>query len=70
MPESIYKLKNDTVIPVGEVANAKDFVTSNDIMIVPIISGSGIRIKILEGMALGKPVIATTIAAEGLGLNA
>jgi glycosyltransferase involved in cell wall biosynthesis len=69
MPESIYKLKNDTVIPVGEVANAKDFVTSNDIMIVPIISGSGIRIKILEGMALGKPVIATTIAAEGLGLT-
>ncbi len=69
MPESIYKLKSDTVIPVGEVANAKDFVTSNDIMIVPIISGSGIRIKILEGMALGKPVIATTIAAEGLGLT-
>jgi glycosyltransferase involved in cell wall biosynthesis len=69
MPESVRKLQTENVVPVGEVSDAKEFVVSNDIMIVPIVSGSGIRIKILEGMALGKPVIATTIAAEGLGLT-
>jgi glycosyltransferase involved in cell wall biosynthesis len=33
---------------------------------VPLFAGSGMRIKIVEGMALGKIVIATTIALEGI----
>ena len=32
----------------------------------PISSGSGMRIKIIEGMALGKVIISTTIGAEGI----
>ena len=40
--------------------------TSKQIMVVPLLSGSGIRIKIIEAMSIGKTVIATTIAAEGL----
>ena len=35
-------------------------------MIVPLLTGSGIRIKILEAMAMGKIVISTTIGASGL----
>ena len=31
------------------------------------VSGSGIRIKIMEAMAMGKCIVATSIAAEGLG---
>jgi glycosyltransferase involved in cell wall biosynthesis len=34
--------------------------------IVPLLSGSGIRIKIIEALALKKPVIATSIAAQGI----
>lgn len=37
--------------------------------IVPLTAGGGTRIKILEAMAWGVPVIATPLAAEGLGLN-
>jgi glycosyltransferase involved in cell wall biosynthesis len=37
------------------------------ISIVPIRHGSGIRVKILESMALGAPVVSTTMAAEGIG---
>lgn len=33
---------------------------------VPLFSGSGIRIKIIEGMALGKAIVSTTIGAEGI----
>jgi glycosyltransferase involved in cell wall biosynthesis len=40
--------------------------TSKQIMVVPLLSGSGIRIKIIEAMSIGKTVIATTIAAEGI----
>jgi glycosyltransferase involved in cell wall biosynthesis len=35
-------------------------------MVVPLLSGSGIRIKIIEGMACRKPVISTTTGAEGI----
>jgi hypothetical protein len=37
------------------------------ISVVPIRLGSGIRVKILESMALGAPVVSTTMAAEGIG---
>jgi glycosyltransferase involved in cell wall biosynthesis len=39
------------------------------IMIVPLFSGSGIRIKILEGMAMKKTVITTAIGAEGIAVT-
>jgi len=37
-----------------------------DIMIAPLLSGSGMRVKIIEAMALGKVVITTKIGAEGI----
>ncbi len=36
------------------------------IMVVPLFSGSGIRVKILEGMGLGKCIISTTLGAQGI----
>ncbi len=39
-----------------------------DIAVVPLSEGGGTRLKILEAMAVGVPVVATPIAAEGLGL--
>lgn len=61
-------LANDRkdVFIVGEVDDSVRFMTSKQIMVVPLLSGSGIRIKIIEAMSIGKTVIATTIAAEGL----
>jgi glycosyltransferase involved in cell wall biosynthesis len=35
-------------------------------MIVPVLSGSGIRVKIIEGMALGKTIVTTTLGAAGI----
>ena len=49
-----------------EVSDAVDFVSSKDVCIVPLKSGSGIRIKILEAMAAGKLVISTTVGAQGI----
>jgi glycosyltransferase involved in cell wall biosynthesis len=58
------KLQNVEVL--GEVDNARDFIGKNDIMIVPLLSGGGIRIKIIEGMAMAKTVISTKVGAEGI----
>ena len=35
-------------------------------MIVPLQSGSGLRIKIVEGLAYGKAIVSTSIGAEGI----
>lgn len=66
MPQWLLKTDLDGVHVVGEVADSIRFMTSKQIMVVPLLSGSGIRIKIIEAMSIGKTVIATTIAAEGI----
>ena len=66
MPDWLLKLNQKNVEVVGEVDDAIDFINDNQVMVVPLFSGSGMRIKIVEGMALGKTVIATTIALEGI----
>jgi glycosyltransferase involved in cell wall biosynthesis len=50
----------------GEVEDAKSFVGSMTVMIAPLFAGSGLRMKIIEAMSLGKTVVATPVAAEGL----
>ena len=66
MPEWLKALKNPHVDVIGEVPNAKEFVANHDVAIVPLLSGSGIRIKIIESMAMGKAVITTMVGAEGI----
>lgn len=52
----------------GEVEDAVEFMQSLDAMIVPLLSGSGVRVKIVEAMQNGVPVISTPVGAEGLDL--
>ena len=66
MPEWLTTLNDPHVDVVGEVPDAKAFVCNHDVAIVPLLSGSGIRIKIIESMALGKTVITTRVGAEGI----
>ena len=66
MPEWLKEVKNPHVDIVGEVPDAKTFVSGHDVAIVPLLSGSGIRIKIIESMAMGKTVITTMVGAEGI----
>ena len=60
------RLSLPNVIVEGEVKDAASFFNANDIMIVPLFSGSGIRIKIIEAMAYGKTVVSTSLGAEGI----
>lgn len=65
-PESLINKGQKGVNIHGEVPNAVEFISKFPIMIVPLFSGSGTRVKILEGMALGKVVITTTQGLEGI----
>ncbi len=66
MPAWMRSMKLPNVVVLGEVEDARDFLASKAIMIVPLFSGSGIRVKIIEGMAAGKTIISTAIGAEGI----
>ena len=50
----------------GEIEDSYKYISSNSIMIIPLFSGSGMRVKIIEGMALGKVIISTSVGAEGI----
>lgn len=69
MPRWLVEKTYPNVEVVGEVPDAQDFVRAHGISVVPLLSGSGIRIKIIEAMALGKPVVTTRIGAEGIFYN-
>jgi polysaccharide biosynthesis protein PslH len=66
MPEWLMQSAIPGVVVVGEVENAVHFMHSKAIMVVPLLSGGGIRIKIIEGMAAGKAIISTPLGAEGI----
>jgi glycosyltransferase involved in cell wall biosynthesis len=50
----------------GEVEDARAEIANSLVAVVPLLSGSGTRIKILEAWSMGVPVVSTTIGAEGL----
>lgn len=66
MPDWVYEMKLDGLIVDGEVPDASQYQSDKAILIVPLLSGGGIRIKIIEAMAMGKTVISTSVGAEGI----
>lgn len=65
-PSRIKNLEVTNLVYLGEVESAKGFMNSKAIGVVPLLSGSGMRIKIVEGMSLGKTMITTTLGVEGI----
>ena len=66
MPERWMQAKIEGVSVVGEVPDAGYFIAGKQINVVPLRSGSGIRVKIIEAMAAGKAVVTTTVGAQGI----
>ncbi len=50
----------------GRVDDIRPYLDEAAVYVVPLRSGSGTRLKIFEAMAAGKPVVSTTVGAEGL----
>ena len=67
MPNDVMHVDMEGVRVLGEVSDAMYFIASKQINVVPLLSGSGIRVKIIEAMSAGKVVVTTTIGASGIG---
>ncbi|MFY0673959.1 MAG: glycosyltransferase [Bacteroidia bacterium] len=69
MPKDIVEASGHPLKVIGEVEHSEEFLKSLDLLIVPLRSGSGVRIKVLESMAMGVPIVATKIGFEGIGVK-
>lgn len=68
-PEYIRQLKIRNVFIHGYVKDASVFIQQYDLMLVPLLSGGGMRLKIVEGMALEKCIFASSVGAEGINCS-
>ncbi|NBC81842.1 MAG: glycosyltransferase [Bacteroidetes bacterium] len=50
----------------GEVDSAPEFMQSHGIFVLPLFAGSGLRIRIVEAMSLGVPIVASSLAVKGI----
>lgn len=68
MPERFKSRQGVTsnITIIDDVKDSAEFYKTYDIMLVPLWSGSGLRIKLVEGLAYGKAIITTSIGAEGI----
>jgi glycosyltransferase involved in cell wall biosynthesis len=65
----IRKVKSqENVLVLGLVPSIEEYLAAADVCIAPIKVGSGTRLKVLEYLAAGKPIVATHKAVEGLGV--
>src|SRR5690554_2006642 len=68
MPKWLSLIEIKGVRVVGEVPDAKEFISSKNIMIIPLMSGGGMRVKLIEALALEKPVVSTPLGAKGVSV--
>jgi sugar transferase (PEP-CTERM/EpsH1 system associated) len=69
-PPDIMRYNNyDYVTVTGTVDDVRPYIAGAQVYIVPLRIGGGSRLKILEAMAMGKPVVSTSIGAEGLAVT-
>jgi glycosyltransferase involved in cell wall biosynthesis len=57
--------KDNSIAWKGDVADLKDFYREISVLVNPIISGRGMRTKLIEAGAYGRPIVSTTLGAEG-----
>lgn len=69
LPSWFYERKHLGINPLGYVDDVKPYLSRANIYVAPLFVGSGIRIKILEALAMKLPVVATRISAEGIKDN-
>jgi glycosyltransferase involved in cell wall biosynthesis len=67
--EQVTRLASPGVMVHGQVPDMRPYYRKASVVVVPLLRGGGTRLKILEAAASGKPVVSTSLGAEGLDLT-
>ena len=69
-PPSIQRLAEDPAVEVtGWVDDIRSYMARSTVMVVPLRGGSGMRVKILNALAMGLPVVSTSVGCEGIAVT-
>jgi polysaccharide biosynthesis protein PslH len=68
-PDSLRRAAGDGVQVTGRVPEVAPFMERAAVVVAPLRSGGGMRVKMLDAMAAGKAVVATPLAVEGLDVR-
>ncbi len=71
-PKELQLLNQDSSLGInvtGYVADPLSYLQDAGVMVVPVRAGGGIRVKILNGMSQGLPIVTTTIGCEGIAVE-
>jgi polysaccharide biosynthesis protein PslH len=68
-PADLVKLAGGKITITGWVPDVLPYLERASLIVAPMISGGGIRVKVIEALAAGKAVVATPLAIEGLPLR-
>jgi glycosyltransferase involved in cell wall biosynthesis len=68
-PASVRRLAGPGVVVTGRVPDVAPFLDAASVVVAPLRMGGGIRIKVMDALAFGKPIVATPLAAEGLNVT-
>jgi glycosyltransferase involved in cell wall biosynthesis len=63
-------LASKYVMVTGRVPDVRPWLKKADIVVSPIRVGGGVKVKVLEALGLGKPLVTTSVGAQGLGQRA
>ena len=61
--------RRDGIEVIGGVPTLAPYYADARVVVAPIMSGGGTRLKVLDALAVGRPVVATTVAVEGLSIS-
>jgi glycosyltransferase involved in cell wall biosynthesis len=68
-PESVRRLDGPEVHIVGGVADVRPHLAGATVVAVPLRMGGGTRLKVLEGLAMGKALVSTSLGCEGIDVE-
>lgn len=66
LPAELARTDTEGVVAVGAVDDVSEYLDRAAVIVAPIRSGGGVRVKVLEALGAGKAVVATHLAAEGI----
>lgn len=68
-PPALRKYQSDSVTITGFVEDVRPYVDQAKVFVVPLNMGSGTRLKVVEALAMKKPVVSTSIGCEGIDVE-
>lgn len=69
-PDDVKRLAGPHVVVTGRVADVRPYLARAAVAVVPVRIGAGTRLKVLEAMAMGTPVVSTSVGCDGLMVDA